>query len=167
MSTGKAKVVIEPEPSSFEPITIVPALNPDVAIVHMPRADKYGNIQAEDVFTYDRIMGWWDKRILMASTTAIVSVEEIIDTGEIREHADRTFIPFYDVDAVAEVKKGCHPEGLPGSYGPDTAHQQTYGLACQDEASYSAYLEKYIYGVKGNKEYLALIDGNGSGKGGQ
>ena len=154
-------------PVNDEELLAVPALKPDVAILHMPRGDRYGNIQAEDVFTYDRVMGWWDKRIIMAATTAIVSVEEIIATSEIRKHADRTFIPFYDVDVVAQVERGCHPEALPGSYGPDTGHMQVYGAACQDEASYTAYLEKYIRGVKGNEDYLALIDGSDSGKGGR
>ena len=153
-------------PINGEELLAVPALKPDVAILHMPRGDIYGNIQAEDVFTYDRIMGWWDKRILMAATTAIVSVEEIIDTSEIRKHADRTFIPFYDVDAVAQVERGCHPEALAGSYGPDTAHMQIYGLACQDEVSYSAYREKYIFEVSGNEDYLALVDGDGLVTGG-
>lgn len=145
-------------PLNGEELLAVPALKPDVAILHMPRSDKYGNIQAEDVYTYDRIMGWFDKRILMAAKTAIVSVEEIIDTDEIRENADKTFIPFYDVDAVAKVERGCHPEGLPGSYGPDVAHIQTYGLASQDETAFNAYLEKYIHQTRDNDGYLALID---------
>jgi len=55
-------------------------------------------------------MGWWGKRILMASTRAIDSVKDIIDTDGIRENADKAFIPFYDVDAVAVAKRGCHPE---------------------------------------------------------
>jgi len=156
-----------PSPIDGNELLAVPALKPDVAILHMPRADKYGNIQAEDVFTYGRVMGWWDKRIIMAAGTSIISVEEIIETGEVRKHADRTFIPFYDVDAVAEVKRGCHPDALPGSYGPDAAHMAAYGLACRDEVAYAAYLEKYVYGVEGNDAYLASIDKDQGSKGGQ
>ncbi len=152
-------------PIDGEELLAVPALKPDVAILHMPRADRYGNVQSEDLYTYDRIMGWWDKRIIMAAATAIVTVEDVIDNSEIRAHAEQTFIPFYEIDAIAEVKRGCHPAGLPGSYQPDTAHMETYGLACRDEGEHNAYLQKYIYGAEDNRDYLMLIDADAGMRG--
>lgn len=144
-------------PIDGEELLAVPALNPDVAILHMPRADRHGNVQAEDVYTYDRIMGWWDKRIIMAARTSIVSVERIIENSEIRILADQTFIPFYEVSFVTELERGCHPEGLPGSYGPDASHMQVYGNACRDASALDAYMERYIRGIPDNETYLERV----------
>lgn len=153
-------------PVADEELLAIPALVPDVAIIHMPRSDVYGNIQSEDVFVYDRIFAWWDKRIAMASKKTIISVEEIIDEDLIRANPDRTLIPFYEVDVVTEARKGVHPGALAGSYNFDMEHIGIYSLACQDFDQYQAYLEKYVYGVKNNDEYLALIDAD-TKRGGQ
>lgn len=153
-------------PLTGEDLLAVPALVPDVAILHMPRSDVYGNVQSEDAFVYDRTMGWWDKHITMAARTSIVSVEEVVDGEVIRAHPDRTFLPFYDVDVVLEAPKGGHPRGLPGSYEADAAHLQMYGKASRDAGTFQAYLDKYIHGVKDNGEYLALVDAASDGGGG-
>jgi len=145
-------------PLGDEELLAIPALIPDVAILHLPRADIYGNVQSEDIFTYDRVMAWWDKRIAMAAKKTIVSVEEIIDNKQIRANPERTFIPFYEVDAVVEALRGGHPSAIPGSYDADMTHVTKYIQACQDDGVYKAYLDKYVYGTKDNNEYLAFID---------
>lgn len=164
-------VTVHPEwkrfksPIADEELLAVAALVPDVALVHMPRSDIYGNVQTEDVFTHDRLMAWWDKRIAMAARTTIVSVEEIIDHEEIRAHPDRTFIPFYEVDAVAEAARGGHPRAVPGWYEADAGHIGMYTEACIEEASYTTYLERYIHQTKDNSEYLVLIDADSQARG--
>jgi len=152
-------------PLANEDLLAIPALVPDVALVHMPRADIYGNVQAEDAFTHDRVMGWWDKRISMAARMTIVSVDEIIDHERIRANPDRTYIPFYEVNIVTEARRGAHPRALPGSYGADITHAGIYSKACQDSSTYSAYLDKYVYGTKDNNEYLSLVDADAQGRG--
>src|SRR5919108_57019 len=80
------------DPYTGEPITIVPALNPDVALIHVHQADVYGNA---------RIFGTGISHVesAMASKKVIISTEEVIDTEEIKRDPGRTTIPYYAVDA--------------------------------------------------------------------
>lgn len=100
------------DPYTGEPVTIVPALNPDVAVIHAHQADIYGNA---------RIFGTGisDVEAAMASKKVIVSAEEIIDTEEIRRNPGATKIPYYAVDAVVASPFGSYPGTCPGYYGSD------------------------------------------------
>ena len=145
-------------PLKNEELLAVPAVKPDVAILHMPRSDCYGNVVTENAFVYDRTMAWWDKHITMASELVIVSVEQIIDNAQVRANPDQTFLPFYDVDLVVEAEKGGHPRELPGSYQADTEHLRLYSEACKDEERYLRYQDRYLFNVKDNQEYLQLVE---------
>lgn len=101
------------DPYTGQPITIVPALNPDVALIHVHQADVYGNA---------RIFGTGisDVESALASKKVIISAEEIIDTDEIRRKPGATAIPYYAVDAVVEAPFGSYPGTCPGYYGSDS-----------------------------------------------
>src|SRR3990170_2246742 len=81
------------DPYTGQPITIVPALNPDVALIHVQQADQYGNA---------RVFGTGIAHLetALASKKVVISAEEIVDTEEIRRDPGRTTIPYYAVDAV-------------------------------------------------------------------
>jgi glutaconate CoA-transferase, subunit A len=145
-------------PVSDEELLAVPAIVPDVAILHMPRSDSFGNVVAEDALVYDRSMAWWDKHISMASKTVIVSVEKIIDHTQVRENPDKTFLPFYDVDLVIEAERGGHPRELPGAYKADSEHLRLYAEACKSEERYLRYQNRYIFKVRDHDEYLQVVD---------
>lgn len=84
------------DPYTGEPTTIVPALNPDVALIHVHQADVYGNA---------RVFGTGISHVeaALASRHVIISTEEIIETDEIRRDPGRTSIPYYVIDAVVHV----------------------------------------------------------------
>ena len=147
-------------PVSEEELLAVPAVVPDIALLHMPRADRYGNVAVEDAFLYDRTMAWWDKHISMASKTVIVSVENIIDNAEIREKPDKTFLPFYNVDWVIEAERGGHPCAFPGSYKADSEHLRLYHEACKSGGRYRQYQNRYFFNVQDHNEYLKVVDGD-------
>jgi len=93
---------------------VVPALNPDLALIHVNQADVYGNA---------RIFGTGvsHQESALASKRVIISTEEIIDTEEIRSNPGLTTIPYYAVDAVVEAPYGSYPGTCPGIYASDPA----------------------------------------------
>lgn len=124
------------DPYTGRPITIVPALNPDVAIIHAQQADVYGNTRVFGT-------GIAHEECALASKKVIVSAEEIIDTEEIRRDPGRTSIPYYAVDAVVHAPFGAWPGNCGGYYGSDTPGViETFGAVSRDAVG--AYVEKYI-----------------------
>lgn len=137
-------------PFTGDPICLLPALILDVGVIHVHRADKYGNAQV------DGIEGFCAE-LARASKTLIVSAEEIIPNAEIRRCPDRTIIPYYLVDAVIEAPFGSHPGEMCYVYERDEEHIKGWVEASKDPENTKKYLDKYIYGVKDHQEYLALI----------
>ena len=120
------------DPYTGQPVTIVPALNPDVALIHAHQADVYGNA---------RIFGTGvaDAESALASKKVIVTAEEIVDTDRIRSNPGATTIPYYVVDAVVEAPFGSYPGTCPGYYASDPqAVIGIFGAVMGDQ------VEKYI-----------------------
>ncbi len=124
------------DPYTGQPITIVPAVNPDVAIIHVHQADIYGNA---------RIFGTGisDVEAAMASKKVIISAEEIVDTEEIRRNPGATRIPYYAVDAVVASPFGSYPGTCPGYYGSDPEGVFEVFRAVMGNAV-GAYLDKWV-----------------------
>jgi acyl CoA:acetate/3-ketoacid CoA transferase alpha subunit len=124
------------DPYTGRPITIVPAVNPDVAIIHVHQADIYGNA---------RIFGTGisDVEAAMASKKVIISAEEIVDTEEIRRNPGATRIPYYAVDAVVASPFGSYPGTCPGYYGSDPEGVFEVFRAVMGNAV-GAYLDKCV-----------------------
>jgi len=134
------------DPFTGKPVVLLPALNPDVAIIHAHQCDVYGNA---------RVFGTSvsPKDVAMASRKVIVSAEEIIDAEETRRNPGLTTIPYYFVDAVVDAPFGSHPGTMPGLYGSDTEHIiELMMLANADKIE--TYLDKYIYSVETQQQYL-------------
>lgn len=136
-------------PFTGELLCLVPALFPDVALLHVHRADRYGNAQVDG---YPHM----DADLATAAATVIVSAEEIVDTDEIRRTADRTLIPFFAVDAVVDARFGAYPHECYGLYEADIDHIDTYArrVAKDGSAAVQAYLDEYVYGPPTFKAYL-------------
>ena len=137
-------------PFTGEPIALLPALILDVGLIHVHRADIYGNSQIDGISGFGIEMARASKRL-------IISTEEIIPTEEIRKHPDRTAIPYYLVDAVVEAPFGSHPGEMCYVYERDEDQIKEWVNASKEPNTTKAYLDKYIYGVKDHQEYLALI----------
>jgi len=112
-------VRIAEDPFTGQPLCLVPALYPDVALIHVHRADPGGNAQ---------ISGYpfMDREIAAAAQTVIVTAEEIVSPDEIARTADATVIPGFLVDAVVEVPFGAFPHECYGRYEADFEHFDTY-----------------------------------------
>lgn len=134
------------DPYTGQPICLVPAVNPDVALIHVNQCDMYGNAR---IFG----PGLAPVETALASKRVIISTEEIIDPDEIRKHPGQTTIPYYVVDAVVYAPFGCYPGTVPGLYRADIQHLMEYGVA-QAQGKMDEYLDKWVYSVSSHAEML-------------
>ncbi len=134
------------DPYTGQPVCLVPALNPDVALVHVNQCDEFGNA---------RIFGPGISPVetAMASKKVILSTEEIIDNDEIRRHPQQTRIPYYAVDAVVHAPFGGYPGSVPGLYRADLDQIIELGGA-EAQGKLDDYLEKWVYSVSSNQDML-------------
>ncbi len=137
-------------PFTGEPICLLPALILDVGLIHVHRADKFGNAQIEGITGFSA-------ELARASRRLIISTEEIVETDEIRAHPDRTIIPYYLVDAVVHAPYGSHPGEMCYRYERDERQIKEWVEASREEQTAQTYLEKYIYGIKDHQDYLDKI----------
>jgi len=144
-----AAVVVE-DPFGGEPIALLPALILDVGLIHVHRADQFGNAQIDGISGFAFEMARASKRL-------IISTEKIIPTDRIREQPEKTLIPYYLVDAVVEAPFGSHPGEMCYLYERDEPQIKQWVEASRIPETAQAYLEKYIYNLKDHQEYLELI----------
>ena len=137
-------------PFTGQKVCLIPALILDVGLIHVHRADRYGNAQIEGIsgFAFE---------LARASKRLIISAEEIVDTEEIRRYPERTIIPYYLVDAVVHAPFGSYPGEMVYMYGRDEEQLREWVESFQTEEGTQAYLQKYVYSVANHEEYLALI----------
>lgn len=137
-------------PFMGDPICLIPALILDVGLIHVHRADMYGNAQIDGI-------GGFSAEMARASKRLIVSAEEIIPNDEIRKNPDQTVIPYYLVDAVVEAPFGSHPGEMCYVYERDEPQIKEWVEASKTEDGAKEYLEKYVYGTRDHQEYLEMI----------
>ena len=124
----------------------MPALRPDVAIVHAQRADENGNTQAWGVLGVQ-------KEVAFASERVIVVVEELVAENVIRADPNRTLIPGLVVDAVVVEPFGAHPSYAQGYYDRDNDFYVEWDAVSRDPSKLEAYLMEWVHGVSGRAEY--------------
>jgi glutaconate CoA-transferase subunit A len=139
-------------PYTGERLATVPALNPDVTIVHAQRADAQGNTQIWGLLGVQ-------KEAAFASRRVIVVVEELVDERVIRADPNRTVIPGLAVDAVVVEPWGAHPSYAQGYYDRDNEFYVRWEAISRDPAALAAYLAEFVYGVRDRAEYVARSGG--------
>ena len=139
-------------PYTGEKLALVPALNPNVAILHTQRCDPYGNVQSEG-------LPFMDQDIAGASDKVIITTERIISNDQVRRSPDRTSIPFFMVDAVVEVPYGCLPHECYGYYEPDFSHMDYYVKLMMGKGpeGVKEYLDQYVYAPESWTDYLEML----------
>ena len=139
-------------PFTGEKILLVPALNPDVALIHVQRCDPYGNAQIDG-------LQFMDIDLAMAADRVILTTERIISNDQIRRAPDQTKVPFFCVDAVVEVPFGAAPHECFGVYEPMMRHMEAYVAKVNAEPveGMRAYLERHVYEPKTWTDFLSLI----------
>ncbi len=134
------------DPYTGEEVVVVPPLIPDVAIVHVQRADVQGNAHVWGILGEQRLAAFAAQRV-------ILTAEEIVDESVIRSDPNRTLIPGLVVDAVCHVPFCAHPSYTQGYHDRDNAFYLAWDEISQTEASVGAYLDEWVYGLPDRSAY--------------
>jgi glutaconate CoA-transferase subunit A len=134
------------DPYSGCEVIVVPPLKPDVAIVHVQRADENGNAQIWGIIGEQ-------KEVAFASQRVIITAEEIVSEEVIRSDPNRTLIPGFIVDAVVHEPFSAHPSYTQGYYDRDNPFYMEWDKISESTAAVGKYLDQWVYGVKDRAEY--------------
>lgn len=134
------------DPYSGRELIAVPALNPDVAIIHVQRADKDGNAHLWGILGEQ-------KEVAFASKRVILTAEEIVDEAVIRSDPNRTLIPGFIVSAVCHVPWAAHPSYAQGYYDRDNDFYLKWDKISENSELVKAYLDEWVYGMKDRAEF--------------
>ncbi|HET7011046.1 MAG TPA: CoA-transferase [Anaerolineales bacterium] len=134
------------DPYSGDSVITVPALHPDVAIVHVQRADAEGNCHLWGILGEQ-------KEAAFAARRVIVTAEDIVDAEVIRSDPNRTLIPSLVVDAVCHVPYCAHPSYTQGYYDRDNVFYLAWDEISSDAARLRQWLDEWVYGVNDRAEY--------------
>jgi glutaconate CoA-transferase, subunit A len=132
-------------------VVLVPAINPDVTIIHAQCADRQGTVRIDG-------LPFADVEQAKAAKHLIVTCEEIVAEDGLRRLPDQNQIPFFCVDAVVHVPMGAYPTACYQHYDYDPTRLYEYRQAALDDDGYQAYLEEEIFASANHGEMMARID---------
>jgi len=132
-------------------VVLVPAIRPDVTIIHAQKAAIDGTV---------RISGltFADVEQAKAAEHVIVTCEEVTGPDDLRDNADLNTLPPFCVDAVCHVPFGAYPTACYGYYDYDPKYLKAYAGFAREEDAFGGYMETYIFGAENHERFLALID---------
>jgi glutaconate CoA-transferase subunit A len=144
MGENKYKKIDSPFDGS--PTLLVPALHPDVAIIHVQQADETGNAQVWGI-------GGDCKVGANAAKKVIVSCERIVSRDIIGKDPSRTIVPDFKVVAVVEEPFGAHPGYTPGFYDVDFGFGSLYQQASNTVGGFESFLKEWVYDIPDRTAY--------------
>lgn len=131
-------------------VVLVPAINPDITIIHVQKADAMGTCSIQG-------LSFADIEQVKASKQVIVTCEKLVDKEELRQNPDLNQIPFIHVSAVCHVPLGAYPTAVFGCYDYDSQYLRKFAIAAKNPDEFKKYQEKYIYGVKDHEGFLTIV----------
>jgi glutaconate CoA-transferase subunit A len=137
-------------PFSGEMLTAVKAIHPDVAIVHVQRADRFGNAHIWGNLGIAR-------EAAMASRKIILTAEEIVEPEKISSDPNRVLIPGFRVSAVVHAPWGAHPSPVPGFYNRDHQLFIDYRSASRTPQRFQTWRARWVDPIHSNADYLKLL----------
>lgn len=135
-------------PYTGEDIATVPALNPDVTVLHAQRADRKGNVAIHGIIGAQKEAG-------LAASALLVTVEEIVD--EFPPAMNTIVLPHWIVSAVAHCPGGAFPSYAQGLYARDNSFYQRWDGIARDRDSFGAWMERYVLACPDHKAHLASL----------
>ena len=123
-------------PFTGEALVAVPALRPDVAVIHAQRSDRDGNVMLEGIVGVQ-------KEAVLASTRAVVTVEEVVDRFTDR-HVNACILPHWTIAAIATVPRGAFPSYAFGYYTRDNRYYRAWDAISRDRETFTAWLDEHV-----------------------
>lgn len=135
-------------PFTGERLTAVPALNPDVSVIHAQRADRHGNVQIWGLVGVQ-------KEAVLSAKRSIVTVEEVVD--ELTPMPNAVVLPSWVVTAVCEVPGGAHPSFAMGYSERDNAFYKAWDPIAKDRDTFTAWIDQHVRGTADYAEYRRSV----------
>jgi glutaconate CoA-transferase subunit A len=135
-------------PYTGDAAATVPALRPDVTILHAQKADQKGNVLVQGIVGVQ-------KEIALAAGTVLVTVEEVVD--DLAAPMNAVVLPHWVVTAVARVPGGAHPSYAQGYYARDNGFYRAWDAISRDREAFTAWLERHVRGTPDHRAFLELI----------
>jgi glutaconate CoA-transferase subunit A len=123
-------------PFTGEQLAAVPAIRPDLAIIHAQRADRAGNVLIEGITGVQ-------KEVVLASKRAVVTVEEVVD--DLRAPSpNSTVLPQWTVNAIVESPGGARPSYAHGYYRRDNAFYNEWDTIARDRSTFQLWMQEHV-----------------------
>ena len=132
-------------------LVLVPAINPDVTLIHVQQADHAGTVRIHG-------LTFADVEQAKAARCVIATCEELVDGERLRETPGANQLPFFCVDAVVPLPMGAYPTACYGYYDYDPAFLNAYRVQARDDSRYRDYLSRFVFGVPDHQAFLKLQD---------
>lgn len=146
----KYEVIANPFNGADDRVILLPALNPDVTLVHAQYVGDDGTVRVKG-------LSFADIEQAKAADTVIVTCEEIIPRSVIRQDPDQNSLPPFFVDAIVKVPYGAHPTSCYSFYDYDPRHLNLYKRVAEDDAAFQDYLQEWVYDVASHDLYLDKV----------
>lgn len=131
-------------------LVLVPAINPDVTLIHVQKADAMGTCSIQG-------LSFADIEQVKASRNVIVTCEQLVKKQDLRQNPDLNQIPFIHVSAVCHVPLGAYPTAVFGHYDYDSQYLRNFAMAAKTQDRFKKYQDTYIYGVKDHQAFIDII----------
>lgn len=139
------------DPFTNDQVALIPAITPDWAIVHVQRADRYGNAHLwGNTGVTDPAVG--------AAEHVLVTAEELVDSSVIKSDPSRVAVTADQVTAVVECPFGAHPSPVAGYYDRDNEYYLEYHRQTDTQEAYDEWAQRWVHGVADRHEYADLVD---------
>ncbi|MBU1275281.1 MAG: CoA transferase subunit A [Proteobacteria bacterium] len=155
---GQGKVPVQklvvgdnPFAPSGDKVVLLPALNPDVALMHAQQVGTDGTVRIKG-------LSFADLEQARAADRVLVTCEQIVPREQIRQDPDQNSLPGFLVDAVVHAPLGAHPTACHYFYDYDPQHLKMYGQMAVDDDAFRRYLDQWIHGSRDFEDYLAKLD---------
>ncbi len=144
------KLAKNPLSEAGEPVVLVPPLRPDVAVLAVPRADRFGNAHM-----------WGSSGVTqeaaLAASRVMVIADELVEPEVIRSDPSRVLFPGYRVDAVCHVPGGVHPSPMVGCWRRDNEFFNDYHRRSRTVAGFGEWLAEWVLDVADHQGYAAKL----------
>lgn len=131
-------------------VVLVPAINPDVTIIHVQKADRQGTARIEG-------LTFADLEQARAAKHLIMTCEELVSAESLRKNPDHNHIPYFCVDAVVHIPFGAYPTACYRYYDYDPYFLKLYKSVAEKDDTYERYLDDYIFGTQNHEQFLEKI----------
>jgi glutaconate CoA-transferase subunit A len=150
VATRKFVVMQNPFSEEEDKVVLLPALTPDVCLVHAQYVGEDGTVRIKG-------LTFADIEQAKSADKVIVTCEEIVPRSFIRLNPDENTFPPFFIDAIVKVPYGAHPTGVFAFYDYDPRHLNHYKKVAEDDALFQEYLQEWVYGVSSHDEYLDKV----------